>query len=686
MPPVPPALLAAGTAAPTTLFLARRRSHLDSASYRTLSRLFSHCLHHRPSQLAAPAPLEVEPASANPISDESPQGCSVPPKDAEFERGKDLGEEETAVRTSVIENPSPAVVDAATGNPIADPAVAPQRSMEHEVAGVQRAEGVTDMVVGGNVCRETVALVEELGAEDVLRSMKDCLEGEVDELVEPDVVVVNDDEHLLLDTMMTNFSGLIADASGGTTSMLNYGVSGGEPHNDGNIAEGVKELGAGTEEDRPAGDSDQHSVDVDVVEEGEIEGDMQALNVDESDDSELEDADDEELEEDFANRVLGENESSGQDIRCLNLLSTPKIKGTSDLVLNKEGYIKDDALKHVTRAQAVSYDEIVEWNETPVDDAEAPKLGKRKRHLTEERKAKKTKNKRVKRAQQRIADGVKRLKLAPVIKPKVVKLCHFYMHGKCQQGNACKFSHDTTPLTKSKPCTHFARGSCLKGDDCPYDHELSKYPCHNFVENGMCFRGDKCKFSHVVPTADGPSKPDAKKSGASLVSEKPGREQTSSQKASTVHDGEHVTSTPTKHYSILKNLAGISVNAQKASTGIPKGVQFRPFSKDRSNSSMLHQDALPIEKHMYTNGSKHQNFGGPQSAEGDKNANPNKQRSAPLFDEKNSSKEATSHPSSHPKRTSLPTGSSTVLGSLSTQHEVSEASRILQEFLFGAGS
>lgn len=686
MPPVPPALLAAGTAAPTTLFLARRRSHLDSASYRTLSRLFSHCLHHRPSQLAAPAPLEVEPASANPISDESPQGCSVPPKDAEFERGKDLGEEETAVRTSVIENPSPAVVDAATGNPIADPAVAPQRSMEHEVAGVQRAEGVTDMVVGGNVCRETVALVEELGAEDVLRSMKDCLEGEVDELVEPDVVVVNDDEHLLLDTMMTNFSGLIADASGGTTSMLNYGVSGGEPHNDGNIAEGVKELGAGTEEDRPAGDSDQHSVDVDVVEEGEIEGDMQALNVDESDDSELEDADDEELEEDFANRVLGENESSGQDIRCLNLLSTPKIKGTSDLVLNKEGYIKDDALKHVTRAQAVSYDEIVEWNETPVDDAEAPKLGKRKRHLTEERKAKKTKNKRVKRAQQRIADGVKRLKLAPVIKPKVVKLCHFYMHGKCQQGNACKFSHDTTPLTKSKPCTHFARGSCLKGDDCPYDHELSKYPCHNFVENGMCFRGDKCKFSHVVPTADGPSKPDAKKSGASLVSEKPGREQTSSQKASTVHDGEHVTSAPTKHYSILKNLAGISVNAQKASTGIPKGVQFRPFSKDRSNSSMLHQDALPIEKHMYINGSKHQNFGGPQSAEGDKNANPNKQRSAPLFDEKNSSKEATSHPSSHPKRTSLPTGSSTVLGSLSTQHEVSEASRILQEFLFGAGS
>ncbi|KAE8802864.1 Zinc finger CCCH domain-containing protein 7 [Hordeum vulgare] len=671
VPPVPPAHLASEAAAPTTLFLTRRRSHLDSASYRTLSRLFSHCLHHRSSQLAAPAPLEVQPASANPISEESPQGCSVPPKDPEFGRGKDLGEGEAAVRTSVIENPSPAVVDAATGNPIADPDVAPQRSVEHQMAGVQRAEGVKDMVVGGNVCRETVALVEELMAEDVLRSMKDCLEGEVDELVEPDVVVVNDDDHLLLDTMMTNFSGLIADASGGTTSMLN-------------MAEGVKELGAGTEEDRPVGDSDQHSVDGGVVEEGEIEGDMQALDVDESDDSELEVAGDEELEEDFANRVLEENESSGQGVRCLNLLSTPKIKGTSDLVLNKEGSIKDDALKHVTRAQAVSYDEIVEWNETPLHDAEAPKQGKRKRLLTEERKAKKTKNKRVKRAQQRIADGVKKLKLAPVIKPKPVKFCHFYMHGKCQLGNACKFSHDTTPLTKSKPCTHFARGSCLKGDECPYDHELSKYPCHNFVENGMCFRGDKCKFSHVVPTADCPSKPDAKKSNAS-VSEKPGREQISSQKASTVHDGEHVTSAPTKHHSILKNLATISVNAQKTSTGIPKGVQFRPLCKDRSNSSMLLQDALPTEKHMYTNGSKHQNFGGPQAAEGDKNANPNKQISAPLFDE-NSSKEASSHRSSDPKRTSLPIGSTTVVGSLSNQHGVSEASRILQEFLFGAGS
>ncbi|KAM0864389.1 hypothetical protein ACQ4PT_043981 [Festuca glaucescens] len=690
MPPVPPAPPAAGAAAPTTFFLTRRRSHLDSASYRTLSRLFSHCLHLHPQQHAVPAHPEVETAAANPICDESPQGASVPPKDTELGQGNDLAEESAVVSTSVPEAPVPSVVEAAAGNPIADLDVAPQGSVEHEVAGVEQVEGVEDMVVVGSACRKPGALVEEfsgeaelVGADEVLRTMKACLEGEVEESVE--VAVVNDDGHLLLDTMMTNFSGLIGDASGGTASMQDYGVSEGESQNDGKIADGVTKLGAGIEEDRPVGDLDHQSVDAGGFEEGEIEGDLQDLD-DESDDSGHQDADDEKLEEDRVTRGSGENESSGHDMRCLNLLSTPKIKGTGDLnlILDKEGSIKSDALMHVPRAQVVSYDEIVEWNETPVHDAEAPRGGKRKRHLTEERKAKKTKNKRVKRAQQRVADGVKRLKLAPIIKPKVVQYCHFYLNGKCQQGNTCKFSHDTTPLTKSKPCTHFARGSCLKGDDCPYDHELSKYPCHNFVENGTCFRGDKCKFSHVVPTADGPSKSDAKKSDVSLVSEKTiSRDQTSSQKALAVHDGEHVTSAPTKPNSILKNLAGISVNAQKASARTPKGVQFRPSSKDRSDSSMLHQDAPPTEKHMYTNGGKYKNFGGPQAAEGDKNVNPNRQRqsSAPLFDEKNSFKEASSHP-----RKSLPTDSTAVLGSVSTQHEVSEASRILQEFLFGAGS
>ena len=189
----------------------------------------------------------------------------MPPKDAEFERGKDVAEEPAAVSTSVPEPPAPPVVEAAAGNPIADLDVAPQGSAEHEVAGVERVEDVEDMVVLGSACRKTGAVVEEfggeaelVGADEVLRTMKACLEGEVEESVEVEVEVV-DDEHLLLDRMMTNFSGLIGDASGGTTSMLTYGVSEGEQQNDGNITEGVTKLGAGIEEDRPMGDSDHQS-------------------------------------------------------------------------------------------------------------------------------------------------------------------------------------------------------------------------------------------------------------------------------------------------------------------------------------------------------------------------------------------------------------------------------------------
>jgi hypothetical protein len=289
--------------------------------------------------------------------------------DAEFKRGKDLVEEPAAVITSVPETPAPLVVEAAAMNPIADPDVAPQGPPEHDVPGVERVEGVV-----GGACLDTGAVVEEhggeaelVGADEVLKTMKACLEGDVEESVE--VAVVNDGEHLLLDTMMTNFSGLIGDASGGTSSTQSYGILEGEPQNDGKIAEGVTKLGAGIEEDRPVGNSDHQSVGGDRFEEGEIEGDLQDL-VDESDDSEHLDADDEKLEDDCVTRGLEENESSGHDIPCLSLLSTPKIKGTGDLMLNKEDNIKSDALMHVPRAQLVSYDEIVEWNETPVHDAE----------------------------------------------------------------------------------------------------------------------------------------------------------------------------------------------------------------------------------------------------------------------------------------------------------------------------
>ncbi|PWA78915.1 zinc finger, CCCH-type [Artemisia annua] len=53
---------------------------------------------------------------------------------------------------------------------------------------------------------------------------------------------------------------------------------------------------------------------------------------------------------------------------------------------------------------------------------------------------------------------------------KKISICGHYMNGKCHEGEKCKFSHNTIPLTKSKPWCHFARYACMKGDYCPYDH------------------------------------------------------------------------------------------------------------------------------------------------------------------------------------------------------------------------
>ncbi|GMQ06725.1 hypothetical protein CsSME_00051190 [Camellia sinensis var. sinensis] len=69
---------------------------------------------------------------------------------------------------------------------------------------------------------------------------------------------------------------------------------------------------------------------------------------------------------------------------------------------------------------------------------------------TKENKAKKKQKERIKRAEKNRRLGVKRLKIQPVLKPKTVTYCRHYMKGRCQEGDKCKFSHDTIPLTKSK--------------------------------------------------------------------------------------------------------------------------------------------------------------------------------------------------------------------------------------------
>nr|POF08223.1 zinc finger ccch domain-containing protein 65 [Quercus suber] len=139
---------------------------------------------------------------------------------------------------------------------------------------------------------------------------------------------------------------------------------------------------------------------------------------------------------------------------------------------------------------------------TSTDKQDASSHNKKKRGpSSEEKKTKKKQKDRKRRAEKNRALGVKRLKIHPVATPKKITFCHHYLKGRCQQGDECKFSHDTVPLTKSMPCCHFARHSCIKGDDCPYDHQLSKYPCDKFVK-GFCSRGNDCMFSHKIPTKE----------------------------------------------------------------------------------------------------------------------------------------------------------------------------------------
>ncbi|KAG8376662.1 hypothetical protein BUALT_Bualt09G0087100 [Buddleja alternifolia] len=136
---------------------------------------------------------------------------------------------------------------------------------------------------------------------------------------------------------------------------------------------------------------------------------------------------------------------------------------------------------------------------TTEKEGDASKKKRKNGPLTEERRAKKKKKEKIRKAKKNRKLGVKRLKLQPVLKPKTIVYCRHYLQGRCHEGEKCKYSHDTVPLTKSKPCGHFARHACMKGDDCPFDHQLSKYPCTNYTSSGFCSRGSDCLFSHEIP-------------------------------------------------------------------------------------------------------------------------------------------------------------------------------------------
>ncbi|KAL1805241.1 hypothetical protein ACET3Z_028309 [Daucus carota] len=206
---------------------------------------------------------------------------------------------------------------------------------------------------------------------------------------------------------------------------------------------------------------------------------------------------------------------------------------------------------------------------------------KRKRGCSEDRKAKSKKKERMKRAEQRRELGVKKLKLLPVSKPKTISYCHHFLKGRCHEGEKCKFSHDTVPLTKSKPCCYFARQSCMKGDDCPFDHQLSKYPCNSLLSQGSCIRGSNCMFSHKVPMKEGSS-------GASDICN-PDLKSVSTKEISVPQKQMHPNFTGSQNSSIKLSSSGASYckNYKKSGEGpalkpagqAPKGISFLSHGK-----------------------------------------------------------------------------------------------------------
>jgi hypothetical protein len=342
--------------------LTGRRSHLDSASYRTLSRLFSHCFHLYPSRGECSAPPEAELAAANPTGVDSGDSPQKVPKDADFDqRTEDVDNEAAASGTPSRHLAcSPARDQPSVANPTGDlgEADAPRVALDGmDVLVVESTRG-NPVTVSKELVAEVTLAVED---ED-LKSMKACFEGEVHELVEE--AVGNDDGQMLLDAVMTDFTGLIDDIGVDSMPAQSYGASGGELQNSQETEE-PKQLGGWTEEERPQSNSDCRQVDASGFEEGEIEGELQDLGAQESDSEPANEyADDKEPGGNSVSRGLEASECHSQ------AHLPPENKGTEDPVLNKEVNVGNGGQLYVTRAQAVSYGEVLDWNEKPLPDDE----------------------------------------------------------------------------------------------------------------------------------------------------------------------------------------------------------------------------------------------------------------------------------------------------------------------------
>lgn len=100
-------------------------------------------------------------------------------------------------------------------------------------------------------------------------------------------------------------------------------------------------------------------------------------------------------------------------------------------------------------------------------------------------------------------------------------ICFDYIHGQCNRGDACRFSHDLKAISQESReergiCFDFTRGTCSRGELCRFSHNInvvgiapggsaaqeqaqalakSAGVCFDFMK-GICHRGPACRFSH----------------------------------------------------------------------------------------------------------------------------------------------------------------------------------------------
>ncbi|KAJ0971344.1 hypothetical protein J5N97_019303 [Dioscorea zingiberensis] len=309
---------------------------------------------------------------------------------------------------------------------------------------------------------------------------------------------------------------------------------------------------------------------------------------------------------------------------------------------------------------------------------------KKRGPMTEERKAKKKKAKKRKRAEKEREQGVKRLKLQLITKPKPVKYCEFYLKGRCQQGDLCKFSHDTTPLTKSQPCKYFACDTCLKGDDCPFDHQLSKYPCHNFMSKGMCIRGDKCKFSHKVANSEVTSTTTVNSKSVSPLSIEQSnlRKQINHNNFCLASQDPPTSSSSKSTFSIYEDMKeNLVEKCLKPPGRIPSGVRFLSFGKGPTDGADKHQDMLLDERHT-----GNQQIKDKKAADGQKSLLSVSQKPRHISQQSYHmiSNGAVSPPPANASTSKESKNDRVFSGPASGdfQNELSDATKILEEFLF----